>query len=179
VSPAAGSTLSLLLAAPATENGTPADGGDGAKGRASPPWQPSSDAPAGAAAIGSENKSSSPSSDRSSMPGASDSSFCVASKRSEPNGRSSAPPTTCSSSPRPQREDMRPRSCHNKSPERGSSLLLSQAPRPCALCLLPDKRALCGSSFCRRRARTMSGVLEHSFAWLIVDLCVVGVVLGS
>ena len=25
----------------------------------------------------------------------------------------------------------------------------------------------------------MSGVLEHSFAWLIVDLCVVGVVLGS
>ena len=49
VSPAAGSTLSLLLAAPATENGTPAGGGDGAKGRASPPWQPSSDAPAGAA----------------------------------------------------------------------------------------------------------------------------------
>ena len=74
----------------------------------------SSDAPAGAAAIGSENKSSSPSSDRSSMPGASDSSFCVASKRSEPNGRSSAPPTTCSSSPRPQGEDMRPRSCHSK-----------------------------------------------------------------
>jgi hypothetical protein len=45
------------------------------------------------------------------------------------------------------------------------------------LCLLPDKRALRSSSFCRRRV-TMSGVLEHSFARLIVDLCVVGVVLA-
>ena len=56
VSPAAGSTLSSLLAAPATENGTPAGGGDGAKGRASPPSQPSSDAPSGAAAIGSDKQ---------------------------------------------------------------------------------------------------------------------------
>src|ERR1700732_2257339 len=51
--------------------------------------------------------------------------------------------------------------------------------RSCALCLLPDKRALCGSSFCRRRARTMSGVLEHSFAGFLVDICVGGAVLGS